>query len=117
MNIAPTSKQVQVFTKDNYILVQMTGDIGMAETSAIEADLTKIVLHRPRLVIIDLSGVSIVASIGMGAFVKFNNSIERWEGKVKFVALQPSVLQAFERCRLTEVFSIYDTEEAALAAV
>ena len=70
---------------------------------------------RPAMVVIDLSRVPMIGSLGMGMHLNLRKSLDRHGGRVKFAGLQPLVADAFKRTKLLEVFDVHDSTDAALA--
>jgi anti-anti-sigma factor len=61
-----------------------------------------------------MAGVSYIASMGIGALVKFRNEIANAGGRVVFAALRPLVLDTFRHAGLLRVFPTYPTIDDAI---
>ncbi|MCE3555399.1 STAS domain-containing protein [Pseudonocardia sp. RS11V-5] len=70
---------------------------------------------RPALLVIDLTGVSFLASAGMAELVRANRQL-RGEVPVRVVATGRLVLRPLELTRLTDELAIHPTLADALAA-
>ena len=94
------------------LLVKVTGDAGVAAVSELDDKLMRLTAGKPPSVIVDLSGLAFISSIGMGALVNFHKSIHRQGGAVRFAAPQPMVNEAFKRARLHSLLDIRPTVDA-----
>jgi len=72
----------------------------------LERDLARAMLSRPSLVVLDMSQLSFCSSLGMGAMVSFRRGLIHHGGRVVLCALQPLVLESFQRARLHDLFEI-----------
>jgi anti-sigma B factor antagonist len=76
--------------------------------SALEAGESKIV--------VDLAGVPVIDSFGVGELVSAYTSATRRGAALKLLKLQPRVRDVLKISGLTGVFEIFDDEAAALAS-
>ena len=67
--------------------------------------------------LIDLSGVDYVSSVGLRALMIVSRRVNAQGGAVDLAALQPNVREIFEISRFDLVFKIHDTVAAGLAAL
>jgi anti-sigma B factor antagonist/stage II sporulation protein AA (anti-sigma F factor antagonist) len=69
------------------------------------------------LLVLDFSGVSYIASIGLRALMIASKQAKAQGGILVIAALQPVVREIFEISRFTVVFTIFPSVRDALAAV
>ncbi|HEY1921964.1 MAG TPA: STAS domain-containing protein [Tepidisphaeraceae bacterium] len=81
----------------------------------LEATFTRLSAQRPKLVVLDLAGVTFISSLGMGSMLAFRRGLSSHGGQVRLAAVQPLVLDAFRRAHLYEVFSFHPTVAEACA--
>jgi anti-sigma B factor antagonist len=110
-----SSLQVTSKKRGKALVVAITGDAGMAFVGQLQHELSRVCEAGPERVVVDLSGLTFISSMGMGTLVNFRKGVERCGGTVRIAALQPLLAEAFRRARMTEVFETFDTVEAALA--
>src|SRR5215218_9118233 len=67
------------------------------------------------VVVLDLSGVQIVPSLGLGALVQLSNKCKARHQRLKLAAVQPQVRQTMSITKLDRILDIVDSVEAALA--
>ncbi len=70
--------------------------------------------HQPKLLVINLEGVSFIDSSGLGLLVAARNSVDKSGGKLHLCALPAAVKKTFDQTNLTNYFSIFATEQDAL---
>lgn len=70
----------------------------------------------PRL-LLDFAAVGYIDSSGLATLIEYYQSARAFQGKLALCSLSPSVRSSFDLVRLTEVFSIFPTEAAALQAL
>jgi anti-sigma B factor antagonist len=64
-------------------------------------------------VIVDLSGVEFMSSIGIGVLVRSANALKQRQGKIVLLNPQPSVFKVLEATQINTVIPIvYDMESA-----
>ncbi|MEM7283944.1 MAG: STAS domain-containing protein [Pseudomonadota bacterium] len=66
--------------------------------------------------VLDMSEVEFIDSSGLGAVVSCLKLVGSKGGKMSICGLQESTFSMFKLTRMDQVFSIYPTEEEALAA-
>ena len=67
----------------------------------------------PKAVVLDMSRVQIIPSIGLGALVQLHNECKARQQKLKLAAVLPQVRQILGLTRLDRVFELSDSVEAA----
>jgi anti-anti-sigma factor len=65
-------------------------------------------------IVVNLGRVTRVDSSGIGTMIRCHSAVTRQGGKMKIVAANPSIRQAFKITRLDTVFEFHDTEQSAL---
>jgi len=70
--------------------------------------------QQPKLLVINLEGVSFIDSSGLGLLVAARNSVDKNNGKLHLSCLPPQVKRTFDQTNLTNYFSIFATEQDAL---
>jgi anti-anti-sigma factor len=94
-------------------LLQLFGDADLEAQDALSLAVTRIVATHPRLVILDLSAVTMIASLAVGQILQLYRGLKNRGGSLRLVAPTPDVLDVFVRCRLTELLPVFDSVAAA----
>jgi len=110
MSAAP---QVQINQINSIPVLHISGEMRL-EISEVERALNRLSAGRPPVVVIDLSEVPFISSLGMGLLNGFRRGLLSHGGGVtRLAALRPDVLKALTLCKLTDLFEIHDTLDAA----
>ena len=78
-------------------------------------DLGKYIESHPKVnLLLNLENVEYLSSAGLGNLVGLLKKSKRSSGQFKICRLQEPILELFEVMRLTKIFEIFDSEEAAV---
>lgn len=107
-------------TLDGAIVIAPQGPIDQASAdafrTALESRLSACVKAGSPLVV-DFSGVSYISSVGLRALMLAQRQAEAQEGRLGVAALTPVVKEVFEISRFNLVLKVFDSVEAAAAAL
>src|ERR1043166_4648130 len=67
-------------------------------------------------IVLDLGGVSMVDSSAIGSMIRCNSALTARGGRIRIVAANDTVRQAFRVTRLDSIFQFFDDQKSALAA-
>jgi anti-anti-sigma factor len=101
---------------DGIAKVVLTGRIDIAGSAEIDMPMS-IVGGSHRTVIVDLSGVNFIASLGLRSIVLAGKTVMRRGGTMVLLSPQPAVEEVITTSGIDELFHIYRDEAAAVAAV
>ncbi len=101
---------------DGVTKVVISGRIDIAGAAEIDMPMS-IVGGSRRHVVVDLSGVEFMASLGLRSIVLSGKSIMSKGGKVVLLSPQPAVEEVITTSGIDELIPIYKDEAAAVAAV
>jgi len=96
-------------------VIRIQGSLGVLEAEKLERSFNSVIARRPKLAVVDLSEVTFMSSLGMGALVGLHRSLKHFSGTVRLAAPPKMVLEALERAKLHEVMKIFDDVPSALA--
>ena len=106
--------QVQAVRQPEGLVVRVCGDAGVASVEQLQRRLRELNEPVNGLVVLDLSGLVYVCSLGIGVLVEFRNRVVRAGGRVKVASAQPMVHQVFTRTALDGVLEFCESVEQAL---
>jgi anti-anti-sigma factor len=100
------------------VLLRLEGEAGVHAVDRMPfiLMLMRLVARRPPLVVVDLSGLTFLSSLAMGALVGFRRDLGRWGGRVKLAAIPPMIYESLKTSRLDMLFELCATVEEAQAA-
>ena len=102
---------------EGVILVDVRGRITLGpETEALRSKLKQLIDSGQQRVILDLGEVSYIDSVGLSTLVASYTSARRAGGDLKLLRLPRGVHQLLQITRLSTVFEVYETLEAARQA-
>ena len=100
----------------NVTKVILSGRIDIAGSREIEMPMAVVAGSR-RAVVVDLSGVEFMASLGLRGIVVSAKSIISKRGKIVLLSPRPRVEEVITTTGIDELIPIYHDEAAAIAAV
>jgi anti-sigma B factor antagonist len=107
-----TYQQDGIFT-----IVSMAGRFDAIGTREFKKTISQLLETGKNRIVLDMSHVNFVDSSGMGALIGTLRGITKEGGDMRIFGLTPEVHTIFELTRLHRIFDIYETIDAAMAAV
>ena len=99
---------------DNIQLVRLSGRMDIEGTGAIEDRLVaNTTTEDYARIVIDLSGVTYLASIGLGCIVRTAQAVDRRKGKVALLHPQPIVAKVLGESGVNQRIRVFDSMESA----
>jgi anti-anti-sigma factor len=105
---------VRIETLPQAVVVHIKGECAIT-LQPLEAMFLRLSAQRPKLVVLDMAGVTFISSLGMGSILAFRRGLVPQGGQVRLAAVQPLVLEAFRRAHLYDVLTFYPTVAEACA--
>ena len=96
-------------------VVALSGEAGQEEADDLGKQLTTVLEGTANLVVLDLSNLTYIASLGIGPLVSFRNEMTRQGRRVVITAPPSLVRETLRRASLQRIFGIYSTLEEALS--
>lgn len=87
---------------------------GIGEDNAFDKALAERVNRPPAMVVVDLTGVSYMSSVGVGALLRLKKRVESIESTVRFVGTN-ELVTLMKYSHLEKVLKLHPTVEAAIA--
>src|SRR6202158_1358370 len=97
-------------------VLKVGGDIDLATVPALEAAIEEALMPKPTGLVIDLSGVGVLASAGLQTLVATHNSVSQ-SAPFAVVANSASTSRPIQLTGLDQIFALYPTLSEALTAV
>ncbi len=98
------------------VVLRLVGDMGMKQATEIERSLTPTAARHPTLVVLDLSGVTFIASLAIGTLMAFQRGVVSRGGRVYYAAPSKVVADVIRHAHLDKVMKIAGSVEEALQA-
>lgn len=97
-------------------LLRVSGAVDALALPHLDKEFERLNADRHGLVVLDLSNMTFIGSLGMGSLLNLRKASAVHGGTVRLAAPQPLVADALRRVRLHEVFDIHDTVASAIAS-
>jgi len=95
-------------------VVQVSGSVDMTEAEKMRVALIEVAARPVPLIVLDLSNMDFICSLGLGAIICGHLKTRHHHGEIRLVNPQPAVREMLEATRLTKLFPIYPTIDAAM---
>jgi anti-sigma B factor antagonist len=104
-------------TDDGIVSVTLAGALDVATAPRVRDLLIRLIDEGHHRLVLELSGVDFVDSIGLGVFVGVVHRLRPYDSSLAVAAPSPQAQKVFEITQLVRVLPIYDTSDAATEAV
>jgi anti-anti-sigma factor len=113
---APAPDPVTIETRDNAIIARV--NLKLFDDKNVKAmnELIGQAAGQPGVIVVvlDMSRVQIMPSLGLGALVTLSYECKARQQRLKLAAVQPQVRQAMSITKLDQIFDLVDTVEAGI---
>ena len=101
--------------RNNIYLVELSGTMDLYSSNQLKELVIKMIKHKVEGFIINLNGVKIVNSSGIGALIYVSSTLKKLNCPLIIVAPEGPVLDALEVTRLKSYFSIVPSLKEAMS--
>jgi anti-anti-sigma regulatory factor len=98
-------------------LMKLAGDFGLLEVQQLELELARATAQRPKVLVVDVSGVTVLATIVIGAFMVAERGLRTHGGKIRLAAPSRQVMGALKYARIDALVEVFESVDAAFVAV
>jgi anti-sigma B factor antagonist len=95
-------------------VVRLVGAVGMVEASMLSRQLDELVELPGCVVVLDLEHLDFMCSSGLGALLNAHAKARPFQGRLSLANPSPMVMRLLETTRLTNLFEVFPSVEAAL---
>ena len=95
-------------------VVRLVGAVGMVEASMLSRQLEELVQQPGCVVVLDLEHLDFMCSSGLGALLNAHAKARPFQGRLSLANPSPMVMRLLETTRLTSLFTVFPTVDAAL---
>ena len=108
--------EVLIDRREDVVVVAVDGDLDVIGAGALQRVMMQLSAEKPGVVIVDLSKVSLIASLAMGELMSCHHSLERRGGELRLAGASDLVSGALDRAKLLDQLKAYPSVDDALAA-
>src|SRR4051812_40625113 len=98
---------VQVDQTPRGLVVRVIGEAGVDEIDELDRELHLLTALQPKFVVLDLSQVPYVSSMGIGSLLRFRNDIAQSGGRVVIAAAQKIVADTLKMGNIDRVLPMF----------
>lgn len=107
---------IQVDQTPGGMVARIIGSAGVDQIDELDRQLHLLTALSPKLVVLDMSAVPYVSSMGIGSLLRFRHQVTTAGGRVALAALQKVVADTFKLSKIDKVLPMYDSVDAAMKA-
>lgn len=107
--------QMDIEQRGEAAVVRLAGSIHMNSCERLQSELIGLIDRPTRKLVLDLSALQFICSLGLGALVAAHLRSRHHKGAVRLVSPDPSIRALLEITKLVKIFPPYDSVERALA--
>ena len=96
------------------LVFKLAGQFGYSEMEEFEKHVKRMDSHNPSLVVLDLSGLKVITSAGIGALLRLQKTMSAKNCALRMAALPANIAEIFKLSRLSDVFQIAGSVDQAL---
>ncbi|MDX2115151.1 MAG: STAS domain-containing protein [Planctomycetota bacterium] len=96
------------------LVLRLVGSVSIDDAAQLERAVAQVLGQAPLRVVVDISKLSFISSVGMAALVKLHRGLKHRGGEVRLVGPSPPVFGVLDRARLIELMPIAPSVESAL---
>jgi anti-sigma B factor antagonist len=104
-------------TEDDIVVLVISGPMDVETTPGLRDSLVRLVDEGRHRLVLDLSGVDFIDSIGLGVIVGMVHRLRPHDGSLALAAPSPQARNVLEITQLVRVVAVCDTTDAAVSAV
>jgi anti-anti-sigma factor len=102
---------------DGILLLRLAGRMDIEGSGQVDLRLTAATAENNAHVIVDLTDVTFMASIGIGVLIQLTKAVRRRGGELALVNPQPIVQMVLDRTGVRDVMRMFGTVEEAAASL
>lgn len=100
--------------RNGVLVCSIKGEINIDTAGHLQSITKDVTEHKFRKVLLNLSEVDYIDSLGMSSLVALKKKIEEMQGVIFFSNVSPKILSILGITKLEKIFKIFETEEKAL---
>jgi anti-sigma B factor antagonist len=110
------STELSIRGCDGHVVVTLRGELDLADAASVAAALTAVADREPEI-IVDLTGLEFIDTVGVAALARGRKHARRAGGDLLLAAPQRQVMRVLTITRLADDFSVYANAEEAASSI
>jgi anti-anti-sigma factor len=99
---------INIFETPKAVVIQLSGQAGYEAVDGLQVPFQRVVVARPRLVVLDLAGLDFAASLFLGMVVNLRRGIVMQGGQVQMAGVRPNLREILQVSKLDALFEFID---------
>ncbi len=108
--------RVEIENQGSATIARLIGSANMVVSTDLKDQLLDLVADEPRQLILDLSRLEFISSMGLSGIIAAHLRCRHHNGMVKLAAPRPEILELLTVTNLTRLFPIHASVEEAMAS-
>ncbi|MDX2116240.1 MAG: STAS domain-containing protein [Planctomycetota bacterium] len=105
---------VDVVGKPAGFIVKLSGRAGGPESEQLEEQLNRLVALKPQMIVVDMTGLEYLSSMGVSALIRLHRSMKEAGGKTALASVPDAMLKLLQSVKLDNLMPIYGKAADAL---
>jgi anti-anti-sigma factor len=101
---------IEISKNGDQLVVKPGADVVASMANEFRSQLHELVQKSPKILVIDLSGVKMVDSVGIGVIIATHNSLNKIDGELRVTNVADDIFTLFSTMRLDHHFTIEKKE-------
>ena len=97
-------------------IISLSGRLDANATADVESKLDSLIDAGQVQLVVNLENLDYISSSGLRVFLAALKKVRKFQGDLKLACLQPFIKEVFDIAGFTQLFTMFDTEESALAS-
>src|SRR6267378_2720182 len=107
--------EIKEESKGNVKIVGLRGRLDANSSRNVEKQLQALIDQREKRLVLDLSELTYISSLGLRVFIMVAKEMQKVNGKLALAKLNEHIYEIFKIAGFTRIFTIYPTCEEAVA--
>jgi anti-sigma B factor antagonist len=107
---------IDIERREHVAIAHLSGSANMNVSSELWQQLVGLVDDRTNQIILDLSGLEFISSLGLGGIIAAHLRCRHHGSVVKLVQPAPRIRDLLNLTKLTKLFDVYDSVDEAISA-
>ncbi|MFC1925404.1 STAS domain-containing protein [Chloroflexota bacterium] len=97
-------------------VVSLSGRLDAYHANEVEQKLNSLIESAQVRLVVNFADLAYISSSGLRVLLAVLKKVRKQQGDVKLAALQPYIKEVFDIAGFTQLFNIFEAEDAAIAA-
>ncbi len=101
----------------NALVISLKGRLDAVTTPLLEKDLTELMAHEERFLVLDLGGLEYISSAGLRTILAVTKRLREKQGRLLLASLKSVVREVFDISGFSSIIPIFESVDAAISGL